>query len=230
MEVFKINRGKPGILYEGFRFRKDRDSKTVHLWRCVKKTCKAICRTDLEDTLILGGRFDHDHVEEDDRTIERQALRQTCKQKAVAEPSERPNKLIIAEVQKNSSSEMLPQDVRAVRQAVYRERRKTQPKLPKTRAETIEILETYEFNSSHDEPMIHIADAESEIVMFSTESNLRLMSQDVHLFGDGTFQFCPKFFTSYILFMHTRMDSIYHVYFSCCHQRQSSATNTCFVT
>ena len=51
-----------------------------------KKTCKARCRTDLEDTKILGGRFDHEHVEEEDRTIERQALRQKCKQKAVAEP------------------------------------------------------------------------------------------------------------------------------------------------
>ena len=28
MEQFKTNRGKPGILYEGFRFRKDRGSKT----------------------------------------------------------------------------------------------------------------------------------------------------------------------------------------------------------
>ena len=59
-----------------------------------EKTCKARCRTDLEDTMILGGRFDQDHVEEEDRTIERQALRQTCKQKAVAEPCERTNKLI----------------------------------------------------------------------------------------------------------------------------------------
>ena len=28
MEHFKTNRGKPGILYEGFIFRKDRDSRT----------------------------------------------------------------------------------------------------------------------------------------------------------------------------------------------------------
>ena len=27
MELFKTNRGKLGILYDGFRFRKDRDSK-----------------------------------------------------------------------------------------------------------------------------------------------------------------------------------------------------------
>ena len=63
-----------------------------------KKTCKARCRTDLEDTMILGGRCDHDHVEEENRTIERQALRQICKQKAVAEHCERPNKLITRSV------------------------------------------------------------------------------------------------------------------------------------
>ena len=77
MDHFKTNRGQLAILYECFRLRNDRDSKTANLWRC---------RTDLEDIMILEGRFDHDHVEEEDRTIERQALRQTCKQKAVAEP------------------------------------------------------------------------------------------------------------------------------------------------
>ena len=51
-----------------------------------EKTWKARCRSDLEDTMILGERFDHDHVEEEASTIERQSLRQTCNQKAVAEP------------------------------------------------------------------------------------------------------------------------------------------------
>ena len=32
---------------------------------------KKTCRTDLEDTMILGRRFDHDHVKEEDRTIEK---------------------------------------------------------------------------------------------------------------------------------------------------------------
>ena len=36
------------------------------------------CRTDVEETMITAGRFDHDHVEEGDRTMERQAARQSC--------------------------------------------------------------------------------------------------------------------------------------------------------
>ena len=43
----------------------------ANLWRCVNKTSKTRCRTDLENTMILGGRFDHEHLEEVDRTIER---------------------------------------------------------------------------------------------------------------------------------------------------------------
>ena len=33
-------------------------------------TCKARCSTDLEDTMILGGRFDHDHVEKEEEGTE----------------------------------------------------------------------------------------------------------------------------------------------------------------
>ena len=36
------------------------------------KTCKARCRTDLEDTMIHGGRFDHDHVEEEEEGTDMQ--------------------------------------------------------------------------------------------------------------------------------------------------------------
>ena len=75
----------------------------------MKKTCKARCRNDLEDTIILD-RFlipNHDPVEGEDRTIERQALRQTCKQKAVAEPCERPNKLITRSVNRGNSASTL---------------------------------------------------------------------------------------------------------------------------
>ena len=74
--------------------------------------------------------------------------------------------IIIAETQKNPNNEMLTQDVRALRQPVYRERRKTQPKLPKTREKTVEILKTHGFNPSNDEPMIPIADTETRIAMF----------------------------------------------------------------
>jgi hypothetical protein len=42
--------------------------------------------------------------------------------------------------------------------------------------------------------MIHTTDKDSNTVMFTTETNLKFICQDVHLYGDGTFQYCAKFF------------------------------------
>ena len=42
--------------------------------------------------------------------------------------------------------------------------------------------------------MIYKNDIDTKIIMFTTESNLRFLCQDVHLFADGTFQYCPKYF------------------------------------
>ena len=224
MESSTTNRGKPGLLYEGFRYRKQKDTKETRLWRCVKKACNARCKSDLDETVILGGQFEHNHAEEDDRTLERQVLRQTCKKKATEEPCEKPYKLIISEVEKNQNSELLPQGVRALRQAVYGEWRKTQPKLPKSRSETLEILNTYELSSNSGEAMIQVVDGESEIVMFSTETNLKLLGQDVHLFGDETFQFCPKFF--YQLYtIHTYKNG---QYIPCVYFLLPSKTKQCY--
>ena len=103
MEHFKTNHGKPGILYEGKR----QGLKNGKFMEMREKSCKTRCKTDLEYTMILGGRFDHYHAEEEDRTIERQALRQTYKQKAVAEPCERPNKLITRSVNRGNSASTL---------------------------------------------------------------------------------------------------------------------------
>ena len=89
-----------------------------------------------------------------------------------------------------SRTVLLPGDVKSVRQAIYRRLRKMQPKLPKSREETCEALDQHEAFSSQDEKMIYINSSETNIVMFSTETNLWFLNEsDIHLFGDGTFQY-----------------------------------------
>jgi saccharopine dehydrogenase-like NADP-dependent oxidoreductase len=41
--------------------------------------------------------------------------------------------------------------------------------------------------------MIHTIDKDSNTVMFTTETNLKFICQDVHLYGDGTIQYCHGF-------------------------------------
>jgi hypothetical protein len=45
------------------------------------------------------------------------------------EPSERPSKLIIKEIEKVGVAELVTQDIKSVCQAMYRQRRKTQPNI-----------------------------------------------------------------------------------------------------
>ena len=60
----------------------------------LKKGCKAPCTTDLSDLMVLDGRFEHNHSEPDERSIQRHKVCQECKHKASDEPGERPNKVI----------------------------------------------------------------------------------------------------------------------------------------
>ena len=82
----------------------------------------------------------------------------------------------------------MTQNITSVHQTMYRQRRKTQPKLPTSRTETIETLKEYEV-------MVYVSSSETEIVMLTTKSNLQFLCQnDVQMFGDGTFQYCTKLF------------------------------------
>ena len=132
MEKFTTNHSNLGIIHDGFKYRKEKETSKSVLWRCVEKNCKSRCKTDTDIQMILGGNFNHTYGEIDTRSVERQRIRQGCKRKATEEPSERPSK-IINEIQKTNPAEILPQDITSVRQAIYRQRRKTQPKLPKSR-------------------------------------------------------------------------------------------------
>ena len=119
---------------------------------------------------MLDGRFEHNNSETDERLIQRHKVRQECKCKASDEPGEKPNKIITTEIAKQDTTDLLPGDVKWVRQGIYRRWRKTQPRLPKSREETHEALDQYEAFSNQDEKMIYINSSETNIVMLSTEN------------------------------------------------------------
>ena len=104
--------------------------------------------------MVLDGRFEQTHSEPDERSIQRHQVRQECIRKASDEPRERPNK-IMTEIATQDTTAHLPGDVKSVRQAIYRGRRKTHPKLPKSREETHEVIDQYEAFSSQDKKMIY---------------------------------------------------------------------------
>jgi hypothetical protein len=190
VEKYTTNKGKDGIIVDGYKYRFDKAFKNTNLWRC-----GARCKTDLTDLMVLDGRTDHNHEIEDNRKVQQSKLRQACQCKAVDDITERPQKLIIAECGKTENDTLVPEDISTIRQAVYRVRRRTQQKLPKSREETHVNLKDYEFNSTSGKRMMHVNDPETGIIMFTTEGNIEYICQpDVEIFGDGTFKYCPRYF------------------------------------
>ena len=124
MDKFVTNRGKPGLLYDGFQHRIHREAKSLRTLWCTKKECNATCTTDLSDLTVLDGWFEHNHSEPDERLIQRHKVRQECKRKASDEPGERPNKIIMTEIAKQDTTDLLPGVVKSVRQGIYRRREK----------------------------------------------------------------------------------------------------------
>jgi hypothetical protein len=68
---FLRRRLKCEMLMDGRRTKSDGNSSHGLKARGVKKECKATCTTDLSDLMMLDGRFEHDHSEPDERSIQR---------------------------------------------------------------------------------------------------------------------------------------------------------------
>lgn len=171
------------------------DGKGV--WRCIQKRCSARCKSFDKDPEagIAWARLEHTHDQDSQASIERQQIRTVCKRKAVDDISERPSKIILTELTNRPDGELVPKDVKAVRQSIYRERRKLQPKLPTCRAEVHEALRDRNITSNDGEEMLQFNNERTGIILFTTLKNLQFLCQDdVEVFGDGTFEFCPKFF------------------------------------
>ncbi|KAL8584038.1 hypothetical protein ACOMHN_022378 [Nucella lapillus] len=188
------NRGNPGLIVNGYKFRyerSDKDGKGV--WRCIQKRCKSFDKDP--EAGIAWARLEHTHDQDSQASIERQQIRTVCKRKAVDDISERPSKIILTELTNRPDGELVPKDVKAVRQSIYRERRKLQPKLPTCRVEVHEALRDRNITSNDGEEILQFNNERTGIILFTTLKNLQFLCQDdVEVFGDGTFEFCPKFF------------------------------------
>jgi hypothetical protein len=82
--------------------------KTSHLiyGDASRESCNARCKTDVNDLMIIDNqRMDHSHEPEQERTLQRQKLRQECKKRVLEETTERPKKVIITKLGKKEKTE-----------------------------------------------------------------------------------------------------------------------------
>jgi hypothetical protein len=173
--VSETNKGKKALLYEGFTYRIYFELKSEDIsWRCTKRGCKAKLRMEM----VISGKLDHIH-EADERKLERKQVRLSMKRKANSDVSERPSKIICSELQKVEENNLTENDLKSLSMAIYRERRKRHPTLPKSREDVHTALDGMTIETSKSENMCLINDQESGMIIFSCTSNLRVLCTQV---------------------------------------------------
>lgn len=199
LTVTETNKGKPCLIRDGFTYRINNTLKNGEItWRCTenKHKCSAKLRTDGDKKSVLSVIGEHNHEPSTERNIEKRILRNQVKRKACEDMCARPSKIIRTELRSIQEESLQAPDLKSVRQAMYRERRKLQPKLPSSRIETIEALGSMQpILTSKEEQFLLVNDSESEIVIFSCTNNLQILSNVPEIYADGTFKCSPKFFT-----------------------------------
>lgn len=103
------NRGGKILIYEGYRYNKNKQKGGKIYWRCCRKTCKAYLQTasfdideDDPDIRVLSAQ-QHSHAD-DTRVITSSSLTQRMIDEVLADPT-RPIKRIYDEVVRNAEEE-----------------------------------------------------------------------------------------------------------------------------
>ncbi|XP_035828362.1 uncharacterized protein LOC101848779 isoform X1 [Aplysia californica] len=207
METYVSRKGKPGLLIDGYRYRKDRDTQSTSMWRCTKAKCQSSCST--RDGEIVRQPTEHNHEREPQNVVDRHVARGAIKRKAIEDLYEQPGKIVCSEAAKHKS--LTEADAKLLRDSVYAARLQKRPPLPKSLQDTISSLNLFKMEPDALEleaKQIIQSDPESDIVLLSSPDNLRLLSQSNHIFGDGTFKTAPQhFYRLYIL--HAFSNGVY---------------------
>ena len=186
--------GRPSLMHEEYRFRVGSTSKDgVTRWRCCTKTCPAKVFTSNGDVVNCIG----DHSHDPPRNTGAVQLRQACKRKASEDLTSKPSKLIKTEHYNDASLQgtcIMAEDYGRIRQAIYRERRKKYPCLPKTLSETFLKVESATFRTVSGENFVIDNDSVNGMIIMSCEENMNFLCACEELFCDGTFKYVPTFF------------------------------------
>lgn len=194
-KITETNRGNKALICDGHSYRYHTMLKNGELsWRCCNKTCKVRLCTDSESSYIVRIKNSHIH-EGDDRKMERQELRISAKRKAADEPTSRPSKIIRKELTAMDEKNLHQSDIKSVYKAIYRERRKRHPTLPKSRDDVHISLSNMAIETSKSDSFLLVNDSDNGIVIFTCRANLECLCLVDELFMDGTFRCCPRFFT-----------------------------------
>ena len=128
MEPIQTQRGAPCLFNDGHRYRSDKKRESHTTWRCCLKGCPSRCTTDHSAIVFLKKPSDHAHEKLSTPQIDIEKARTSVKRKAVEDMHAHVDKMVCEKI---SASSLSYKHVIALKSAVYRERCKLRPTIPK---------------------------------------------------------------------------------------------------
>jgi len=90
---------------------------------------------------------------------------------------------------------MTTNDISALRKCVYRARRQFLPTNPTCIADIHSAVSSVNTLTTNDEEFLLVNDDISNIIIFSCNTNLKMLCKSEIIYVDGTFSYCPSLFT-----------------------------------
>lgn len=191
-------RGKDLIVLDEFKFRFHKNlANNVKRWTCSKNTCKSYLKTDHQDN-VIENPSEHNHAPCEVKDIQRQGISNVLKRRAIENICDRPLKILHKHLSTStdvSTMQIDTNDLFKIRRNMCAARNKALPKLPQNLKELHEAVGEYEKVTEGEEPFLLVNDAEKNIILFSTISNLKYLGSSKTIFVDGTFKSSPTLFT-----------------------------------
>jgi hypothetical protein len=190
IKIISSIRGKNLLVVENYKFSFHKIIKSTNesLWKCVDRQCKCTIHTlgepNSSNFVVTKSNLDHltNLV-----SLNRQMISASCKRKAVEDLAEKPAKIIRKTLKENLPSTITNTDVEYVRKNIYNARRKFFPPIPKSVGEVHRILSELDIKTDKGEPFLFINNDSDNIVVFSCQSNLRILSSVTRIYLDGRY-------------------------------------------
>lgn len=199
MEISYVDsdNGKRLLVVNQYTFSKQKVLKSGEVfWRCTKKSlnCPAKVFTLGAENLVSRSQLEHSH-EANESKLNRKIISSACKRKAVDDISEKPAKIIRQVLVSELPETIATTDIAYIRRNMYNARRKFLPgPLPKDKTEVHNMVGAANVQTSKNECFVFINCPVSNIIVFSCETNIRLLCETLKVYMDGTFSYSTKYF------------------------------------
>lgn len=219
MTYVKSTKGKNLLIHAEYIFEKDYTKNEKTYWKCIKYNmykCRGRAHT-VNDEVILH-KNTHNHtpniIEISTKTIINE-----LKKTASSQVSSTPHQIItntISTISSQAISGALP-SVATMKKTVQRLKRceNAPPVNPSTLSE-ITIIEPYTFTLNNKPFLLYDSGSDdvNRILLFSTEENLKILSDQYHWFIDGTFKSSPQLFTQLLTIHAIKYDTVLPLVFA----------------